>query len=110
MPQHFINEFEIKENVEKLQTFSTSYDPNLSSRRLFRYKVASQVSRKLTMEMKVTVASVGILLITSSDVDLPKAITLPIKLNDGLPHDVEVGIAKGKLMTKEDDMFMEAVK
>jgi len=110
MPQHFINEFEIKENVEKLQTFSTSYDPNLSSRRLFGYKVASQVSRKLTMEMKVPVASVGILLITSSDVDLPKAITLPIKLDDGLPHDVEVGIAKGKLMTKEDDMFMEAVK
>jgi len=108
--QHFINEFEIKEKIEKLQTFSTSYDPNLSSKRLFGYKVASQVSRKLTKEMQVPVASVGTFLVTSPDVGFPKMITLPIKLDDGLPHDVEVGITKSKMITAEDDRFTEAVK
>ncbi|MFQ6032913.1 MAG: hypothetical protein ACE5K2_08340, partial [Candidatus Zixiibacteriota bacterium] len=44
------------------------------------------------------------------DVDLPKRIALPIKLDDGLPHDVEVGITKSKIITAKDDRFTEAVK
>jgi hypothetical protein len=108
--QHFINEFEVKGKMQRIQTYVLEYDLTLSRRRRFGYKVASQVSRKLTDEMHVPVASIGFLIVTEDYVSLPKALTLTLKLDDGLPREIRVGIKKGGIVGPKNEIFLEAAK
>ncbi|MEM3798283.1 MAG: hypothetical protein QXY74_07630 [Candidatus Bathyarchaeia archaeon] len=86
------------------------YESTLSKRRRFGYKVASQVSRKLTDEMRVPVASVGVLIVIEDNVSLPKTLTLTLKLDDGLPREVRVGIKRANIVGMKNEIFLEAAR
>lgn len=108
--QHFINEFEVKSRIERTQTYALGYDPTLSKRRRFSYKVASQVSRKLADEMQVPVASTGPIIVTENGVSPPKKVTLTLKLDDGLPREIEVEMKEVSAVGPDDRHFLEAAK
>ncbi|MEM3587805.1 MAG: Piwi domain-containing protein [Candidatus Jordarchaeaceae archaeon] len=52
--------------------------------------------------MKVPIASNGTYLITTTDVELPKIVTLTTKLDNGLPKEVEIEIFKSRVIDEKD--------
>ncbi len=105
----FVNEFQVKTVPEALDTNEVSFDRKYRSQSKFDYKAAAQASRKLSDEMKVPVAALGSLLLTSKEVVLPPSITVTMKI-DGLPTDVEIGLRQKGEIRKGDDRFVQAVR
>lgn len=108
MPE-FINEFNVTNQLKEIQSHVVSFDNKYASQKKFGYKVASQTSRRLTEELNTPVASFGDILVTSPELNLPKIVTILMKI-EGLPTEVEVTIAKKNLIGQDDERFRFAVQ
>ncbi len=105
----FTNEFHVNSVPKNLRTFDVGFDKSYDTQSKFGYKAASQVSRKLSDEMHIPVASLGSKLITSTDVQLPPAVTVTMKIA-GLPTDVEVMMKSSGEIKKGDADFGDAAR
>jgi len=105
----FLNKFVVKKPVKKLQTYEVKYNPNYDSDTHFGYKIASHLSRKLTDEVGIPIASSGRLIIADRDLTTSKVFTVTIKIN-GVPTDVEVSISKKSVIQEGDEGFEDAAK
>jgi hypothetical protein len=105
----FVNEYRVKEKVGVLESYSLSYDSKFDQFYRFRYKVASQLSRVLTEEMKVPVASLGGLIYAKPDVKMMRSFTLTMKL-EGVPTEVEVNLNREKQLLKGDLSYNDAAR
>ena len=105
----FTNEYLIKKEVKELDIFEIDYDKSLITREKFGYKVAAQVSRRLTEEKRIPVASVGSLIVAAYGIEIPSVVTVTMKI-DGVPTDVKVSINKVGSMKEGEIPFREAMK
>jgi len=108
MPE-FINEFNVTKQIKEIQAYAISFNSKYASQKKFGYKVASQASRRLTEELKTPVASLGDLLLASPELNLPKIVTILMKI-EGMPTEVEIAIAKKGLINQDDEKFCVAAQ
>jgi hypothetical protein len=105
----FVNEFRVKAIPDMLVTSEVSFDAKYQTQSKFDYKAAAQVSRKLSEEMKIPVASLGSLVLTEEGVSLPPSVNVTMKI-DGLPTDVEIGLRRSGEITGENSKFAPALR
>ena len=108
MPE-FINEFTIANQVKELQLFTIGFDSKLAAQKRFGYKVASQTARKLTFELNTPVASMGEMLVALPELNLPKIVTMIMKI-EGTPTEVEVSINRNRQIGQKDGVFCIAAQ
>jgi len=108
MPE-FINEFAVVKQIEQLQLYAVTFDSRYNAQRKFGYKVASQASRKLTEQLKTPVSSLGEMLVTSLELELPKVVTLLLKI-EGKPTELEITITKKDTVGRKDERFCYAAQ
>ncbi|MGI0091188.1 MAG: hypothetical protein ACREBS_05720, partial [Nitrososphaerales archaeon] len=85
------------------------YDAGYRVQRKFGYKCASQVSRKLSEEMTIPVASLGEQLIATGNVKIPPSVIVTMKI-DGVPTEVEVILSASGSITEQNGNYPEAVR
>src|SRR5438552_134794 len=89
----FTNEFRVRAVPQVFNVYRVGFDKHYLAQSKFDYKSASQVSRRLSDEMRTPVASLGSQVITRTDVQLPPSVVLTMKI-EGLPTDVEIELTR----------------
>src|SRR2546427_9991514 len=105
----FTNEFWVKTVPEAFSVYGVRFDRRYETQSKFEYKSASQVSRKLSDEMRVPIASLGAQVITRTNIRLPPTIVVTMKI-DGQPTDVEMELNQAGEIRSGDSNYSEAAK
>jgi len=105
----FVNEYKVKDTVDVLKAYGITYDAKFENVYRFRFKAASQLSRVLTEELKVPIASLGGTIYARPDVKMMRSFTFTMKL-DGTPAEVEVQLDPRGDLVRFDSAYPDVVR
>lgn len=92
-----------------MKAYNISYDAKFEQYYRFRYKAASQLSRVLTEEMKVPVASLGGTIYAKPDVKMMRSFTFTMKL-EGVPTEVEVHLESQRDLVRSNPSYSDVIR